>query len=97
MNKQQKNPASDLLKCERIEREEAEARTRELVEQYREERNLHMKEFEIRVGQTRRLLQLKPASKANTFGIYAADPAADWLDYARDQLFVDSVCEPVCW
>jgi hypothetical protein len=39
-----------------------------------------MKSFEIPVGQSRRLLKFEPQEKANTFKIYAADRAEDWID-----------------
>jgi hypothetical protein len=39
-----------------------------------------MKSFEIPVGQSRQLLRFEPQQKSNTFKIYAADKAEDWLD-----------------
>jgi hypothetical protein len=39
-----------------------------------------MKAFEIPVGQSQQLLRFEPQEKANTFKIYAADKAEDWLD-----------------
>jgi D-alanyl-D-alanine carboxypeptidase len=44
-----------------------------------------MKTFEIRVGQSQRLLKFEPQEKANTFKIYAADRAADWIDYEQSR------------
>ena len=42
-----------------------------------------MKTFEIPVGQSQRLLKFEPQQKANTFKIYAADEAEDWIDYEQ--------------
>ena len=39
-----------------------------------------MKTFEIPVGQSQRMLRFIPQEKPNTFKIYAADKAQDWLD-----------------
>ncbi|MEN0052688.1 MAG: hypothetical protein AAGC65_03430 [Mucilaginibacter sp.] len=39
-----------------------------------------MKAFEIRVGQSQQLLRFEPQEKTNTFKIFAADKAEDWLD-----------------
>jgi|GEM_PF-2843389 len=42
-----------------------------------------MKTFEIPVGQSRRLLKFEPQEAVNTFKIYAADKAEDWLDHEQ--------------
>jgi hypothetical protein len=42
-----------------------------------------MKDFEITVGQSQRLLRFEPQEKANTFKIYAVDKAGDWIDYEQ--------------
>ncbi|MDF2431490.1 MAG: hypothetical protein JWP44_1121 [Mucilaginibacter sp.] len=42
-----------------------------------------MKMFEIRVGQSQRLLKFEPQDQKNTFKIYAADPADDWIGYEQ--------------
>ncbi|HEY8783316.1 MAG TPA: hypothetical protein VIM16_16945 [Mucilaginibacter sp.] len=42
-----------------------------------------MKTFELRVGQSQRLLKFEPQKKANTFKIYPADSAEDWIDYEQ--------------
>ena len=39
-----------------------------------------MKSFEIPVGQSQQLLKFEPQEKSNTFKIYAADRAEDWID-----------------
>jgi hypothetical protein len=44
-----------------------------------------MKTFEIRVGQSQRLLKFEPEGKANTFKIYPVDKAEDWLDYEQSR------------
>jgi hypothetical protein len=44
-----------------------------------------MKDFELRVGQSQRLLKLVPQPKANTFKIYADDKAEDWIDYEQSR------------
>ncbi len=42
-----------------------------------------MEDFEITAGETRRRLKLQPQEQANTYKIYAADPAEDWLNYQQ--------------
>jgi hypothetical protein len=44
-----------------------------------------MESFEIQVGQGQRRLRIEPAQDTNTFKIYAADPAEDWLDYEQSR------------
>lgn len=44
-----------------------------------------MKTFEIRVGQGQRLLRFEPQETANTFKIYAADKAEDWIDHEQSR------------
>lgn len=44
-----------------------------------------MKAFEIRVGQGQRLLRFEPQTDGNTFKIYAADKAEDWIDYEQSR------------
>ena len=44
-----------------------------------------MKTFEIRVGQSQRLLKFEPQEIVNTFKIYAADTAEDWIDYEQSR------------
>lgn len=44
-----------------------------------------MKAFEIRVGQGQRLLLFVPQEAVNTFKIYAADKADDWIGYEQSR------------
>jgi hypothetical protein len=44
-----------------------------------------MKTFEIRVGQSQRLLKFEPQEAVNTFKIYAADKAEDWIDHEQSR------------
>jgi hypothetical protein len=44
-----------------------------------------MKTFEIPVGQSQRLLKFEPQEEINTFKIYAADKAEDWIDYEQSR------------
>jgi hypothetical protein len=44
-----------------------------------------MKTFEIRVGQGQRLLKFEPQQEVNTFKIYAADKAEDWIEYEQSR------------
>lgn len=44
-----------------------------------------MKPFEIRVGQGQRLLRFEPQQQVNTFKIFAADKAEDWIDYEQSR------------
>jgi len=44
-----------------------------------------MKTFEIRIGQSQRLLKFEPLSQTNKFKVYAVDKAEDWLDYEQSR------------
>jgi hypothetical protein len=44
-----------------------------------------MKTFEIRVGQSQRLLKFESQEEKNMFKIYAADRAEDWIDYEQSR------------
>jgi hypothetical protein len=44
-----------------------------------------MKTFEIPVGQSQRLLKFEPQKAVNTFKIYAADKAEDWIDHEQSR------------
>lgn len=44
-----------------------------------------MKAFEIRVGQSQRLLKFEPREENNKFNVYAVDRAEDWIDYEQSR------------
>ena len=45
-----------------------------------------MKPFEIRVGQSQRLLRFEPQADKHTFKLYAVDKAEDWIDHEQARL-----------
>jgi len=65
-------PHSDLFKSERMEREEAEARTRRLSAEH-EAGKTNKKGFEMRIGHTHRVLRVAPCKTPGTFALYATD------------------------
>jgi len=75
-------PRSDLFKSERMEREEAEARTRRLTAEHEKTKK---KTFEIRLGHSKRVLRIEPGKTARTFAVFAADREGDWINQGRKQ------------
>jgi YD repeat-containing protein len=44
-----------------------------------------MRSFDLRAGQSQRLLRFEPQEKSNIFKIFAVDKAEDWIDYEQSR------------